>query len=313
MNSAKTKAEGIFDTSLVSFVTVAEEGSFSAAARKLLISQPAVSQQITQLENKLGVKLFDRSSYRPRLTPAGRKLFEGSRDLLARAENLVGKLASAQSVLNIGFTGSAQNKELLSFAANFRHAHPDIETIFQKGSFEDGRSRLLSGALDCAFGIESTFTNAPELKVMSLHEYTICLICSHDHPLARQTSVSPRELANEPFVVLGPRYGSLFYRDFMEYLRQDGIDPTIARTVDSFDELVFNVSIGEGVALTSADMVNENEVAVLALSGSYAHSTYVVAWQKKRESDALKLFLAETKKHFDALEMHARPTCLPAS
>lgn len=67
----------MLDKKIVYFIEVVNEGSFSAASRKLLISQAAISQQITLLESELNVKLFDRDGYRPILTSAGRQFYQG--------------------------------------------------------------------------------------------------------------------------------------------------------------------------------------------------------------------------------------------
>ena len=93
---------------LSSFCTVAEEGSFSAAAEKMHISQPSVSQHIASLENHFDVRLFNRQKRRIRLTPEGRLLYTTAREILDRLDEVSQRMTALKSLekgtLRVGYT-----------------------------------------------------------------------------------------------------------------------------------------------------------------------------------------------------------------
>lgn len=268
----------MLDERIVFFMAVVEEGSFSAAARKLLVSQPAVSQRVSALEAAVGAPLFDRSGYRPVPTETGRLLYEGTHAINLACDELVGLLGAAGQTLRIGFTGASQNRELLEFTRAFRRDHPDVRLDFRKDTFDGCRRRLLDGSVDCCFGIENTYRDLESVRCARLFEYEICVACSLDSPLAQRPYVTPADIRGEDFVIFRPEYGRLFYRDFMDLLREDGVRPHVVKSVSSFDELVFSVSMGEGIALVSTSVVDSEQVAIVPLRESSVHSTYVCAW-----------------------------------
>ena len=103
----------MLDKKIEFFIATVETGSFSGAARKLMLSQSAVSQQINLLEEELAVKLFDRSNYRPRLTRAGEFYFKKCQELVAIYEkmNYEVKLIDSYSI-RIGITGPFENHHI---------------------------------------------------------------------------------------------------------------------------------------------------------------------------------------------------------
>ena len=292
------QSRDLLDARAAYFMAVVEEGSFSAAARKLMVSQPAVSQQVAQLESLAKAPLLDRSGYRPSPTEAGRKLYNALRvaeDALAPAASA---LPADGPAVTIGFTGTTQNQGLLNFTKAFRAAHPDIAISFRKASFDGCRDLLLKREIDCCFGIGATFSEVPNIATARLFECELCVICSHDNPLAACGSLTPADIANQPLVVLSPEYGRNFNRAFMEDLRADGVSRNVAKTVGSYEELVLDVSIGEGIAITSRECVDEREVAVLPYVCSNASSDYVVAWLGGDRAPSVETFIEAAKAFF---------------
>ena len=95
------------------FIDVVQEGSFSSAAKKYLLSQSAISQQITQLENEIGVILFDRSGYKPKLTNQGKVFYEGCLKLQRETNELLETIQQEHIKIRIGLTQLEQNKHLI--------------------------------------------------------------------------------------------------------------------------------------------------------------------------------------------------------
>ena len=274
----------MLDRRVRSFLAVARCGSFSAAARELYCSQPALSKQVAQLEHELGVELLDRSGYRATPTEAGRYLQREATAMERHERRVLAQLATyAHHTVRIGFTGSFENRALLAALQDVKRAHEGLSLEFVKCTFEESLRRLQEGDVDLCFGIEATFRQAQGIACRPLFAHRICVICSFDHPLAAFDRITPDQLADEELVVLSRAFGTGLYRDFMRACRLDGLAPRVKKEVDLFDELVFAVSIGEGVAIVSQEVVRPTEVHVAELVGSHHTSTYVVAY---REGDA---------------------------
>lgn len=113
----------LLSTGLVYFMAAAEEGSFSAAARRLYLSQPAISMKISQLERSIGRPLFDRSTQKPQLTETGRQLYATACAMQREAAAFLAEAASHPASLTIGFTGL---RRIPSFSASCRHSADGI-------------------------------------------------------------------------------------------------------------------------------------------------------------------------------------------
>lgn len=292
----------MLDKKIVYFIEVANEGSFSAASRKLRLSQAAISQQITLLESELSVKLFDRDGYRPVLTSAGKQFYQGCIEIQSQCDTLKNRLKEFSTyTIRIGFTGAFENRQLLNMVRQFKGSNPNIAVSFEKNSFKGCAQSLLTHKIDVGFGLDSEFKHHDSLAYEKLFQYEICIICAHSHPLAVRDQVDISELVDENFIVLSAEYGEGYYRDFMSAFKLDGIIPQIQKHVNSFDELVFNVSTGDGIAIVSRDVVRESEVKVLPLRNSHHSSHYAVAYHRSNQDPILQKFIREACRHFETL------------
>ena len=123
------------------FAAVVEEGSISAAARRLHLSQPPLSIQIRNLETEYGVRLLDRGARRARVTPAGEVLYEYAVRILemtrAAEDDLESLKAGQRTSLRLGIISSGECPELLQGLAEFRRQYPDIAfQIFDRNTYE---------------------------------------------------------------------------------------------------------------------------------------------------------------------------------
>jgi DNA-binding transcriptional LysR family regulator len=197
---------------LETFVAVAEEGSFTRAARRLHVVQSAVSAAVRRLERELDSQLFERTTHRVGLTDAGAALLPEARRTLAAAA------AAREAVDEVrgGLRGTvvlgamqAQAMRALTLAqliAAFRVQHPDVEVLLrQAGSFEMAAA-VRDGRLDLAFvGIG----RAPAgVTLIQLAREPMQLVCSTAHPLARRQSVELDALVGEPFAELPQGWGT---------------------------------------------------------------------------------------------------------
>lgn len=292
----------MFDKKIIYFMTVVEEGSFSAAGRKLFLSQAAISQHVALLEKELSIQLFDRTGYRPKLTDAGRFYYQECLHLIKQYQNLEKHLKNMyHQAIRIGFTGSYENKDILLLVNQFKKKHPAIEISFVEGNFETCIDNLLHHKIDVSFGLESDFQREKEIDCHYLHSYHLCVICSYDHPLAKYDEIDISQLKNENFIILSKKFGQGFYKDFMKAFQLDHIKPKIKKSVDFFDELVFLVSIGEGIAIVSDDVVRDSDVKKIKLLNSHHQSHYAIGYQKNINNPLIENFIEESIQYFQTL------------
>lgn len=292
----------MLDKKIEYFMVVVQEGSFSAASRKLYLSQANLSRQIAQLESDLGVKLFDRDGYRPELTEAGSQFYSECRKLKDETVRILEKLREPQKKsIHVGFTGAFENREILDAIKSFQMLHEEIELSLSRRDFDGCVNGLLTEQLDISFGLESTFRRYKEIQYDILHGYDICLICAHNHPFAKMNSVGIDQIKTQEMMLLSRNFNRDFYRDFMDACRQDGYIPKIKKEVDTFDELVFSVSIGEGVAIVGRNVVRENEVRAVHIEGTHHSSNFVIAYMEQNRSSDFQLFINHVKDYFKTL------------
>ena len=189
----------IIDKKIIYFMTVVEEGSFSAAARKLYLSQPAVSQYMELLEQESGFVLFDRKGYRAIPTEQGKALYSGCRKLYQDACSLE-KEIDKYNKIGIGFTRSNSNRRFLKLISMLQNKYPDITFDLSEGSFQDNTAKLIHGEIDLAFGLKCEFKNQEDINYLPVYSYDLCVICSYDNPLSARQEVSPADLRNQKFV-----------------------------------------------------------------------------------------------------------------
>jgi DNA-binding transcriptional LysR family regulator len=185
------------------FVTVAEERGFGRAAERLHIVQPAVSQQIRRLERELGVRLFDRSTRRVRLTAAGEQLLPEARSALASAERVRKVAAGIGLRLDIGTSqGLGERLERVIEAL-------DLPVRLHALSLTDRLAAVRDGELDAAF--VRVQTTAPGLELIPVWVDPLVAALPATHPLAAHAVLSLKQLADLPVRLVPREENAAFY------------------------------------------------------------------------------------------------------
>jgi DNA-binding transcriptional LysR family regulator len=184
------------------FVAVAETEHVGKAAAKLHISQSPLSRQIRQLEELLGIQLFERERRRIRLTSAGRWLLAPAREMLARADLLVRDAHEARDGqagrIALGFVSAALSTGVLPAALRrLRRERPKVKIALRQGSSNDQLVALQAGELDLA--IVHRAPRAGELEVHALHDQPYVLAVPRPGPLVRGR-ITPTRLAGQPWI-----------------------------------------------------------------------------------------------------------------
>jgi DNA-binding transcriptional LysR family regulator len=187
------------------FVAAVDEGSFSAAARKLSRVQSAVSQSIAALEAHLGVALFDRSGRTPQLTPAGRTLIADARRLLERADEMKARAASIASdvepELSFAVDPIFPHEPLIGVLKDLAGLYPRLPVTIFTEALGGAEQRLRDGVAQFAIAPTRLTGAPPDLVAEFLAAFDVVRVVSVDHPLAREPEPITRATL-EPYVQL---------------------------------------------------------------------------------------------------------------
>lgn len=186
------------------FLAVAETGNFTKAAASSFVSQPSLSQQILNLEEELGQKLFHRLGRKAVLTDAGKTLVEGARKILSNVDETMNELKETTDRGPKVTVGAIPTVAPFFFPALIAHCRAsDIRLDIQ--TQEDFRRTLaesvLEGRLDWAL-ISLPF-NEPRLSIEKLYSEPLWVAMSANHPLAQTENLTFESLRDETFILLG--------------------------------------------------------------------------------------------------------------
>ena len=239
---------------LDAFVAVAEELHFGRAADRLHIAQPALSQQVRQLEQDLGLTLLERTTRRVALTPDGEAFLPHARQLLISAQG-VGRVAEelrsgARGRLRLGFVDSTAYEFVPHFLRRFRSAWPEAEVELHTMSSDEQARALIDGEIDLGVGRTAPVRPAVETAVLGHDRFFVAV--PFGHAIAEQRTVRLRRLAKDTFVGFSRANSPSLHAEVRALLAAHGVayDPAIEAT--EYTTIVGLVAAGEGVALVPA-------------------------------------------------------------
>jgi len=239
------------------FVAVAEEQHFGRAAERLHMAQPPLSKQIRLLEAELRVTLFERTTRRVELTPAGVLLLDRARAILAGVESAAADAVRAAGgelgSLALGFTGSTTYELLPTLSRVLHEEMPDLRLeLFGEMLTPSSVAGLLDGSLDLAFLRPPVRESALDVHVIRREPLIVAL--PEGHRLAKQHSVPLSGLAGESFVSYPSHFRSVMHDAVLDVCRKAGFGPRIVHEVGETSTLVAFVAAGLGVALVPASV-----------------------------------------------------------
>jgi aminoethylphosphonate catabolism LysR family transcriptional regulator len=262
---------------LRAFHAVAREGSFTAGARALGVSQPAVSAQIRQLERAYGVRLFDRQRRGAAPTPLGQALLDVTRRLFD-SEAAARELLSAASLrvdgtLKVGADGPQYAVPIL---AAFRQRHPGVRLSLSVGNAGEVLANLRQFRIDV--GVVADPEPDGRLRVVPLVRDPLILLVARAHPWARRRRVGLRDLEGQPMILR--EAGSRTRRAFEAGLAAAGVAPRVVMEIGSREAVREAVAAGLGIGVVATrEMGRDDRVAAVSLAdGDLATEECVAAW-----------------------------------
>ena len=283
------------------FLAVAQEGSLTAAARRLCITQPTLSRQLKELEDELGRQLYTRGSHHVSLTADGlllRKRAEEIMDIVGKTQT---EFESAHEIAGDIYVGGGES-EAMSLLANvigiFRKKHPNVKFHLFSGNAEDVMERLDRGRLDFGVLIQPVDISKYDSLPLPVKD-TWGLLMRDDHPLATQTEITPADLQGLTLLFSGQvlSHGDT-HNPCLEW---------IGKTIDELDiaityNLIFNATLlvkaGVGCAVTLDKLVNTTAQSDLCFRpfSPRLESSLDIVWKKHQVfSSAAAAFLEEVR------------------
>jgi DNA-binding transcriptional LysR family regulator len=274
------------------FSVLAETLSFTSAATKLRISQPALSLAMQRLEEQMGVPLLNRTNRAVFLTPAGKAYAQGAREVLAlvdQVERSVAAIASgAEGLCRIGFVQSASFDFLPELLASLQRQLPGIRFNVAAHTSHDQMSRLDQGELDVGLVRQSIYSSSG-LEFTLVHQQRMVAALPRSHPLARERSLKLSALQTDRFVTVDRR--------IVAACNAAGFQPQAALEAFEVPTILSFVGAALGIALLPASCRRfaDESVALVEVQDANAHldlPLYLASRTRERDSAVKRVLQA---------------------
>jgi DNA-binding transcriptional LysR family regulator len=271
---------------LRSFREVARERSFTAAAKNLVLTQPAVSQQVKALEDELGERLFDRTGRDVRLTAAGEVLLEATERVFALVDDATRRIRDARTS-DVGRVTLACGDTVTLYLlppvlGEFRRRFPKAEVSVRNHASREVLDLVLSGAADLGLATAPPHLDGA-LETAPLLDESLVLVLPPAHPLAAKASVSPSDVDGEPAVLIAKPAVTRAILD--RGLREAGVRLVPVMESGNFEVVKAYVARGFGVSVLPEMAVTEADrgtLAVKPLPASFPRRRLVVIRRRDR-------------------------------
>jgi len=283
--------------SLQCFMAVAQAGGFRRASARTGILQSVLSRKVRELEETLGVSMFERHREGVRLTNAGKRFLEDIKSLFAQLDRATSALQAAGSAgegnLRLGFACSISGGFLRQLISNWRQSHPHVSLTLVDGSLQEMVAAVVHREIDAT--VTTGVAVPPGCDIEQLWVDRIFLAVPSSHRLSVRRCVSLQDAAQEKFIVNQSNFG-VEIRDFLiKNLSDLGVSPSV-QMFDVGREMLFTM-VGLGFGCTTA--------ATVETGTRYSSVTYVpvcdiqlpfnAVWSPANDNPALRRFLSEAR------------------
>jgi DNA-binding transcriptional LysR family regulator len=275
-------------------LAVAEELNFGRAAIRLHISQPPLSQQIRQLEEELGVKLFERTKRQVRLTEAGKRLVLEAEKILKQVDHFeeVASRVSDGVMGRLSVTSTTLVSDILvQILERFAHRYPDVHIELQFMNTAMQIEALREEHVHVGF--LSLPVNEPNLRLETVKREPLWLAVPKNHPLATQKKILLASLKQEPFIMFERRASPGLHDMITSTCRNAGFTVNVVHEVDNATAGLTMVAAGLGLAFCSpAQRQSWPDIEFRPFREAVPALEYAVAYQRKAQSPVVDCFLS---------------------
>ncbi|MCJ8168801.1 LysR family transcriptional regulator [Atopomonas sediminilitoris] len=287
---------------LNAFIAIAETGSFSAAAERLFLTQPAVSKRLANLEQQLAVRLFDRLGRDISLTEAGRALLPRAYRILAELAdsrralaNLSGTISGRLSLATSHHIGLHRLPPVLR---QFTREHPEVALDIRFVDSEVAYTDVLQGQVELG-----VITLAPQPRD-NIHSERIwhdplAFFAGLDHPLTRISNPTLKDVAEHPAVF--PAGNTFTHQITRELFQRYGLQPHIAMSTNYLETIKMLVSIGLAWSVLPSSLLDDQVCALAVRNTQLARELGFICHRERTLSNAAKAFIECLQQHGNGL------------
>ncbi|WP_240377007.1 LysR family transcriptional regulator [Bacillus piscicola] len=265
------------------FLEVNKEQSFSKASHALHVSQPTLSKVISQLEEELGMKLFDRSTRHLRITEEGKTMLKHAQQVIRAADDME-RVADEirthkKGSFRFGLPPVIGSTLFPDVIAAFQARYPDTEMIIKEEGAKIMEEALLEGSIDVGIAIMPVETDL--FEVHPIVRKRLLLIVSSAHRLANKKRIRMEELRNEPFLMF--QRGFSVYNRVREGCIRSGFEPHIIHESTQWDFLMEMAKKNLGVTFVPETLCQKADlagVAVLEVTNPILSWDLAIIWRK---------------------------------
>lgn len=280
------------------FQAVAEQLSFSRAAEKLHIAQPAISRAVRELELELGAALLLRNKRSVKLTPAGAVLLRQAGIVFSICEEAVRKVQRTaqgqEGELRLGFIGPPTEPFLSRILREFRKRHPRVTVILEERTPERVWDMVSKDRLDIGLARPVAASEKLGLQTLLLRKEPMCAVLSRRHSLAARRKVSWKQLRDEPLVVLARKEGVGLHDRVLVGCQRAGFSPRFAYTPSIIGTVLTYVEAGAGVGVVPDSMafLDTNHKLIFKTLQPMLTVDLVMVWSGDQTNPAAIVFRA---------------------
>lgn len=282
---------------LRTFVTLVDTGSFSGAAERLALTQPAVSKRLASLEDRLGLPLIERLPRQLRLTEAGQQLYERARDILRELDNTLTELKNLdeeeRGTLRLACSHHIGLHYLPEVIRRFVRPRPQVQFELHFVGSEEAGALIAEGTIDLALITLGSETSLSPFQQVPIWQDRLQFVVSRDHALATLGAVSLEELTHYPALLPDERTET--FKQVAELFRREGLSLRPAIPTNYLETLKMMVHVGLGWSVLPETMLDDTLRVITPEGIRVERALGVVLDQRRARSRLAERFIRQLR------------------
>ncbi len=278
------------------FQAIAEELSFSRAARRLNVAQPALSRALKELEGEIGAELLARTRRSVKLTTAGRVLLDETALMFERLEETLRRVrraaAGQEGELRLGYIGPPTQRFLGRLLAEYARRCPRVIVHLEERTPERVWEMVAKGRLHIGLTRPVLAHAALQMQTLELRKERLCAAIPQGHEWHARKSLPWRSLAGQPLIVLARREGAGSHDEILAGCRQAGFSPKLLHTPSVVSTILRYVESGTGIGIVPESLGDTEPSARWSLVPLTPNLTIplVMVWKQEHEEPPVIAF-----------------------